>query len=61
MVDAMIISATRRIDRRVDFLKQNRLPFVALGRTASSTDHAWVDLDFEGVAKSAIDRLVASG
>lgn len=61
MVDAMIISATRRTDKRVDFLKQNRLPFVALGRTASSDDHAWIDLDFEGVAKNAVDRLVAAG
>lgn len=57
----MIISATRRTDKRVDFLKQNRLPFVALGRTASSDDHAWIDLDFEGVAKNAVDRLVAAG
>lgn len=47
----MIISATRRTDKRVDFLKQNRLPFVALGRTASSDDHAWIDLDFEGWRK----------
>lgn len=61
MVDAMIISATRRTDKRVDFLKQTRLPFVSLGRTASSDSHAWIDLDFEGVARNAVNRLAAAG
>jgi len=61
MVDAMVISSTSRIDKRVDFLKQTRLPFVTLGRTGSSTDHAWIDLDFEGVARTAVARLAAAG
>ncbi|WP_425960830.1 LacI family DNA-binding transcriptional regulator [Rhizobium nepotum] len=61
IVDAMIISSTRRIDKRIDFLKQTRLPFVTLGRTSSSADHAWIDLDFEEVAYSAVNRLAAAG
>ena len=60
-VDAMIISATHRVDARIDLLTKARIPFIALGRSTSGADHPWVDLDFDGVANRAIDRLVANG
>ena len=61
-VDAMIISATHRVDERIDLLTKARIPFVALGRSTSGGDaYPWVDLDFEGVANRAIDRLVSHG
>ena len=60
-VDAMIISATQRIDPRIDMLQQAGLPFLTLGRSTSGKDYAWIDLDFEGVVGEAIDRLVAGG
>ena len=60
-VDAMIISATHRIDARIDMLAKARIPFIALGRSTSGGAHPWVDLDFEGVANRAVDRLVANG
>jgi len=61
LVDALIISATQRIDRRIDLLEKARIPFVALGRSASGGNHTWMDLDFEGVTARAIDRLAARG
>ncbi|OLP61910.1 LacI family transcriptional regulator [Xaviernesmea oryzae] len=61
MVDAMIISATRRRDDRIDFLEKTQLPFIALGRSESGPDMRWIDLDFEGVAHSSVARLVAKG
>ncbi len=62
LVDAMIISATRRTDPRIDLLTSARIPFIALGRSASGGDtYPWVDLDFEGVANRAVDRLVEHG
>lgn len=61
LVDGMIISATRRNDQRIDFLTRAKIPFVALGRSATPGDYPWIDLDFEGVASRAIDRLVANG
>ncbi|MEQ1901452.1 MAG: LacI family DNA-binding transcriptional regulator [Devosia sp.] len=60
-VDAMIISATRRVDARIDMLIKARMPFIALGRSTSGSNYPWIDLDFEGVANVAIDRLVARG
>jgi DNA-binding LacI/PurR family transcriptional regulator len=61
LVDAMIISATHRLDKRIDLLTHARVPFVALGRSASGGAHPWIDLDFEGVADRAVDRLVEHG
>jgi DNA-binding LacI/PurR family transcriptional regulator len=61
LVDAMIISATHKIDKRIDLLTSAKIPFIALGRSASGGDHPWMDLDFEGVANRAIDRLVEHG
>ncbi|MBK8085508.1 MAG: LacI family DNA-binding transcriptional regulator [Devosia sp.] len=61
LVDALIISATRRKDERIELLNKARIPFIALGRSATPGDHPWIDLDFEGVAHRAVDRLVARG
>lgn len=61
IVDAVVITATLRRDARLDYLAGAGLPFVALGRSESGGDHAWVDLDFEGSAAVAVDRLVARG
>lgn len=59
--DALIISATRRDDPRIDFLAERRIPFIALGRSRSDAGHPWIDLDFEGVAQTGIDRFVSLG
>jgi len=60
-VDAMIISATQRVDPRIDLLQAAGMPFLTLGRSTSGQDYAWIDLDFEGVVNAGIDRLVAAG
>ncbi len=60
-VDAMIISATHKVDERIDMLLRTKLPFIALGRSTSGANYPWLDLDFEGVASQAVDRLVAKG
>ena len=60
LVDAVIISATRRDDARVPLLAKAELPFVALGRS-DTVSHPSIELDFEGVAKQSVDRLVAHG
>jgi DNA-binding LacI/PurR family transcriptional regulator len=61
LVDAMIISATLRQDERIAFLQKTGIPFVSLGRSTSAHELRWIDLDFEGVARRAVDRLFAHG
>lgn len=60
-VDGMILAETRRIDRRIEFLQSQDIPFVTLGRSESGSAFSWIDLDFEGVVAAAIDRLVGFG
>lgn len=59
--DALIISATKRHDHRIDFLAERSIPFIALGRSLSDANHPWLDLDFEGMANIGVDRLTARG
>lgn len=60
-VDGIILSSIMWGDPRIALLKAVGLPFVTLGRAALQDDHDWVDLDVEGVAGMAVDRLVAHG
>lgn len=61
LVDGMILSGMERSDPRIDLLHHAGLPFVALGRSETEIPFSWVDLDFEAVAASAVDRLVLKG
>jgi DNA-binding LacI/PurR family transcriptional regulator len=61
VVDGIILAATQRVDRRIELLQSAGVPFVTLGRSSSGKDYSWIDLDFEGVAKAAVDRFVALG
>lgn len=59
--DALIISATKKIDNRIDFLAGRKIPFIALGRSDTDAGHPWLDLDFEGMAEVGVSRLIAKG
>ncbi len=59
--DGLILSATQRHDPRLEFLAKRKIPFATLGRSLTDVGQPWLDLDFEGMAQTAIDRLVAKG
>ncbi len=61
VVDGIILAATRRVDPSIEFLQASGIPFVTFGRSTSGQGYSWIDLDFEGVADTAVDRLVAAG
>ncbi|MCX7303994.1 MAG: substrate-binding domain-containing protein [Hyphomicrobiales bacterium] len=61
VVDGIILASTQRVDQRVDLLQSVGVPFVTLGRSTSGQGYSWIDLDFEGVVNTSIDRLVALG
>ncbi|WP_294236081.1 substrate-binding domain-containing protein [uncultured Sphingomonas sp.] len=60
-VDGWVLSGTQHDDPRIVFLLDRSIPFVALGRTASACDYAWIDLDFEGVVADAMGLLIEAG
>jgi len=61
LADGLIIAETQRIDPRIDYLIEKRIPFVAFGRSESGSGYPWIDLDFEQVAADAVGRLAALG
>jgi len=61
LVDGVVLAGTHRRDPRIDYVAAQRFPFVAFGRSDSAAAHSWVDLDFEGAAEAAVERLVALG
>ncbi|SHI34003.1 substrate-binding domain-containing protein [Wenxinia saemankumensis] len=61
MVDALVITATRRQDPRIAMLLEEGMPFLALGRSETPGDWPWIDLDFDGVVRRAVTELAALG
>lgn len=61
MVDALVLPWTQASDDRLDFVAQRGFPFVALGRSRSGGEHAWIDLDFEQAGREAVQRLTRFG
>jgi DNA-binding LacI/PurR family transcriptional regulator len=59
--DGIIISSTQYVDPRIDFLAAHKVPFVTLGRSTTDAGQPWLDVDFESIARQAVDRLVARG
>ena len=59
--DGIILSATRHQDPRFELLHKTKIPFITLGRSQTDVGQPWYDLDFEGMAEDAIERLVAKG
>ena len=60
-VDGIILSHTRRVDPRIEFLADRGLPFVTLGRSLTDVGQPWLDIDFETIARRAIERFVSQG
>lgn len=61
LVDGIVLAGTRRRDPRLAYVADAGFPYVALGRSQSGGEHAWLDLDFESGAHQAVDRLCALG
>ena len=60
-VDGWLLSGTQHEDARIALLLERNIPFVALGRTASAENYAWIDLDFEGLMAEAMALLLKDG
>ena len=56
-VDGFVLMRTQVQDPRVQWLLNNRVPFVTHGRSQWSQRHAWFDLDGEWAARLAFEHL----
>lgn len=59
--DGVIVTRIAAKDPRIDFLIKSGVPFVTFGRSDLRTDHAYVDIDNEAMARRAVEYLVAEG
>lgn len=60
-VDALMFGRTRRDDARIAYLLQRGLPFVAFGRSETSTDFPSLDIDHTVVGRAGCARFIALG
>lgn len=60
-VDGVLVAHTQVQDPRIDFLRQESMPFVCYGRTANCDDFAWLDFDNEAGAMLAVAELQQRG
>ncbi len=60
-VDSFIVEATRRVDKRIEWLMESNIPFVSFGRSQVQGNYSWLDVDHRGGIKKACDALVELG
>ncbi len=60
-VDGLIVSRTRVIDPRIEYLLSSGMPFVAHGRSESLTDFPWFDFDNQAGIELAVQALLKLG
>lgn len=61
VVDGLLFGRTRRRDERVQYLLERDVPFVAFGRTETSSSFPYVDFDHALTARVACSRFIALG
>jgi len=60
-VDGILLMGTQPVDTRVNYLNEQRFPFVTFGRTENSQKHAFVDVDGALGLADAVDHLANLG
>ena len=61
ILDGFILNGPQTNDPRVDFLRENGIPFVLHGRDRPDPDYPFFDIDNRAVAADAVDMLVRLG
>src|SRR5262249_15977437 len=57
----VIIADILQIDPRITYLENQKVPFVAFGRSETQGQYSWIDLDFEDATRKAVERLRQQG
>lgn len=60
-VGGVVLSRPRKVDARIDFLREAGFPFVVHGRSDDCDDYAWYDVDSRTACAEAVARLVELG
>lgn len=60
-VDALLFGRTRRDDERIAYLLKRDVPFVAFGRSETSSEFPFLDIDHTVVGRTGCARFIALG
>ncbi|MCB8945443.1 MAG: LacI family DNA-binding transcriptional regulator [Ardenticatenaceae bacterium] len=60
-VDGFVVSGTTQDDPRIAYLIEEKIPFVAFGRSNQEWDFCWVDVDGRYGVESVLAHLTAQG
>jgi DNA-binding LacI/PurR family transcriptional regulator len=60
-VDGFVLAGTQAEDKRIQFLMEQRIPFVSFGRSNPDWDFAWVDTDGQRGIREAVEYLIDLG
>jgi DNA-binding LacI/PurR family transcriptional regulator len=61
LVDGLVVMEVRKNDRRIDLLKELKMPFSLIGRADNGQDVSYTDIDFKTTMESAFDYLINLG
>lgn len=60
-LDGIVLTATQVDDPRITMMEAASMPYMTLGRSRTSGDYVWIDLNFEEGARQAVTRLAELG
>jgi len=60
-VDGLLFGRTRRHDERIAYLLERDIPFVAFGRSETSNDYPYVDIDHRVLGRTGCGRFISLG
>ena len=61
IADKFVFYRTKKKDKRIKFLKKNKINFVSWGRSSNEKNYAWIDMDNEKSINILMERLVSFG
>ena len=61
LVDKFVFYRIKKNDKRIDFLKKNKINFVTWGRSSTKDKYSWIDLDNEKSIEILMQRLYDFG
>ena len=61
IADKFVFYRTKKKDKRIEFLKKNKINFVSWGRSSNAKNYAWIDMDNEKSINMLMQRLFDFG
>ncbi|MBN2048124.1 MAG: LacI family DNA-binding transcriptional regulator [Anaerolineaceae bacterium] len=61
LVDGFILTRTRKLDPRIEYLHQQHIPFISFGRSGSDSSYPFIEIDGRTALEKMVSYLVGLG